>query len=159
LLQDGVRESAKKSDSAESSEAHTENTQSVPSSPNDPMSKLLDAMTLLQMRPMDLWKSLDFDHDNKVPNTELKSGLQRLGCAALADVDIERLLLRFDADGDRNISIQEWKAAVTESYHLRHHQQRAKHAATVEAGKTKATERASPAGVNKERAKRVLTFR
>jgi hypothetical protein len=105
------------------------------------MSKLLDAMTLLQMRPMDLWKSLDVDHDNRVTKTELKAGLQRLGCAALADADIDHLIMLFDADGARKaVSIHEWKAVVTASYHERHHQQRVEHTASVEAKKAKAEE-------------------
>jgi hypothetical protein len=95
----------------------------------DALAKLLDAMALLQMRPIDLFAGLDVDHDRKISREELQAGLKRLGFtdsrnSALAAADIDKLLTHFDTDGDGSIDMSEWKQGVNDGYHERHRMQR-----------------------------------
>jgi hypothetical protein len=87
------------------------------------LKRLLDAMMLLQLRPLDVFVAIDINHDCKITKQELKAGLHRIGCADLEDEDIDRMLSECDEDGDGKLDVKEWKDAVGKCYHERHHQQ------------------------------------
>jgi Ca2+-binding EF-hand superfamily protein len=80
--------------------------------------KLLDAM--------DVFIAMDFNHDGKMTEQELKTELRRIGCEDLADADIVHLNAGCDEDGDGKVDVREWKDALM-SYYGRLHAQRAKY--------------------------------
>jgi Ca2+-binding EF-hand superfamily protein len=96
---------------------------------DEAMLKLLNAMMLLQMRPMDVFTAVDINHDRQISKEELELGLKRLGCAHLEDADIQKMVAVCDIDRDGNIDVREWKEALTEQYHDRHHEQTKERAA------------------------------
>jgi hypothetical protein len=85
--------------------------------------KLLDVMMHLQLRPVDVFRAIDLNHDSKITKRELKVGLQRIGCEDLEDADIASMIAECDEDGDGKLDVKEWKDALEQKYHERHHEQ------------------------------------
>ena len=97
------------------------------SHPANAMQKIVATMIQTQMRPQDLFRAMDMDHDRGVSEEEVTAGLHRLGCTgelALTEKDIKGLVTALDKDGDGLLDMAEWKAGVSSSYHDAHRQQR-----------------------------------
>jgi hypothetical protein len=86
--------------------------------------KILDTMDRLKMRPLDLWKAIDINHDRKITKQELAAGLERFSGGELQEQDIEEMVILFDMDGDGKLDVKEWKAGLTKNFEAR--QQRAR---------------------------------
>ena len=97
------------------------------SHPANAMQKIVATMIQTQMRPQDLFRAMDMDHDRGVSEEEVTAGLHRLGCTgelALTEKDIKGLVTALDKDGDGLLDMAEWKAGVSSSYHDAHREQR-----------------------------------
>jgi Ca2+-binding EF-hand superfamily protein len=91
------------------------------------MDKLLSAMMRLQMRPLDVFKAIDANHNSIINKQELIRGLHRIGCVHVTVADIGSMIKECDTDGDGKLDVQEWKDALTQHYHDRHHEQTSLH--------------------------------
>jgi hypothetical protein len=83
--------------------------------------KLLHAMMRLGLRPMDVFKALDLNHDKRISKKELKAGLHKLGCKDVDNEDIGHMVAEYDEDGDGNLDVKEWRGALDKKYRERRH--------------------------------------
>ena len=76
------------------------------------LKEALEASTI-KLRPLDLFKAIDMDHNMQVEVAELEKGLHRLGLAAeLGHGEVASLVESFDADHDGLVDFSEWKESL-----------------------------------------------
>jgi Ca2+-binding EF-hand superfamily protein len=105
----------------------------------DAISKLVNAMISLHLRPIDLWELLDVGKDKTISKGALKEGLTRFGGGTssgggagggkqraavgtqviLTGKEVEELVAPFDTGGDGDVAIKEWKEVVDNHYRSR----------------------------------------
>jgi Ca2+-binding EF-hand superfamily protein len=74
--------------------------------------KLRNLLIQNKMRPTDLFKTLDINHDQQISAQELNMGLRRYGIA-LQDFEVNEIIQEFDTDGDGEIDELEFVCGIS----------------------------------------------